>query len=368
MLDPRRVLSEKASARLFGCLLLLLLLAGCSRGREEVVQEMGPPPVQVIVEHARTEDVIAKLSLVATLTANETVEIRAEIDGVLKEILFEEGQAIEKGDTIARLESDKLTAELAEAQANLVEAETTYKRNSKLLEDQLIPTADYDLAAARYESAKAIATRRQQQLGDTSITAPFSGILGARNISPGQVITRHSMVTRLIDLDSMKVELDIPERFLNQLKLGQTIELQVAAFDQQTFDGTVFFIAPAIDPNTRTALVKASLPNPNRKLKPGMFANLELTLRTRENALVIPETAVLQVTPNNRAKVYLATGDNTAELRVVQLGVRMAGRIEVTDGLEKGDRIIVEGTQKIGPGSPIVPKPRAASPQALSHE
>ena len=162
------------------------------------------------------------------------------------------------------------------------------------------------------------------------------------------------------------MELNVPERFLGQLRLGQTLDLTVAAFGTNQYSGKVYFIAPAVDANTRTTLVKAEIPNPKLELKPGMFASLELNLQVRENAVVIPETALSRLVEGGGAVVFIVDPAGTAQPRNVKPGIRMAGKVEIVEGVETGDRVIVEGLQKIVPGMPVKFDAPAAKPAAPS--
>ncbi len=190
--------------------------------------------------------------------------------------------------------------------------------------------------------------------------APFAGITGARRISPGQVITRTTPLTWLVDLDIVKVEMNVPERVLSQLRPGQAVEFSVAAFPGEQFRGEVYFISPQLDEATRTALVKARIPNPDLRLKGGMFASLELRLQLREDALVIPEPAIFN--QGDTTLVFAVTATNTAALRPVKIGLRLAGQAEVLEGLQPGESVVVEGTQKLFPGAPL----RFAGPEAAA--
>jgi membrane fusion protein, multidrug efflux system len=333
-------------------LLALLVLAGCNR--EPGGASAPRPPAQVVLAEARLQPISETLSLVGTLAANETVEIKSEIDGTIIEIGFDEGQRVEEGSALFRLDDSKLAASLAEAEANFRLSRLNYERNQALFRERLVSQQEYDQSAATFQANEASLQLKRRQLKDTRVVAPFSGVLGARQVSPGQVIPRNQTLGWLIDLDPVKVEVHVPERFLGQLQPGQRIELSVAAFRGRTFAGDVFFIAPFVDPATRTALIKARIPNPKGELRPGMFASLELTLVTRENAVVIPEMALSHVLENNRARLYTVNDEMTAQLKTVTLGTRLRGRIEIVEGLEPGEKVIVEGYQKVSPGAKVV--------------
>jgi membrane fusion protein (multidrug efflux system) len=192
---------------------------------------------------------------------------------------------------------------------------------------------------------------RKRLLQDTRIVAPLSGTVGARSISPGQVISKNTTLTWLVDLELVKAEFNVPERFLGEIRQGQPVELAVAAYPKQKFKGEVYFIAPQVDPATRTVLVKARIPNADHKLKPGMFANFDLTLTLRQDAIVVPESALMAT--GERTSVYVIGADGTAQMRPVKVGLRTANQIEIVSGLQEGEKVITEGLQKVRPGGAV---------------
>lgn len=345
-----------------------LLLEGCSPAQEaEAEGRQGMPPTSVVAVPAVRQDVIEKISLVGTLLANEMVELQSETEGIIEEIGFEEGEQVEQGDLLVRLDAAKLSTALEEAKAALELARADFERSRRLYRDQLVSQQEFDQAESQFQATKAEVERRERNLRDTRIVAPFAGTIGAREVSPGQVISRNTTLTWLVDLDPMKVEVNVPERFLSELSLNQELALKVAAYPKETFVGRVYFIAPFVDPATRTAVVKARINNPEHRLRPGMFANLDLTLNVREKSIVIPEAAIAQIVGDGRAMIYVVGPESRADLISVVTGVRMPGRIEILDGLTEGQMVIVEGTQKIGPGSPVeVAPPEEAEPYRLS--
>lgn len=342
--------------------LSVALLAGCGGDPQAGGPPAGgPPPAQVVAIEAERRTVTETLELVGSIAANEQVEIKSEMDGTVKAIHFTEGQRVEEGHLLAELDETKLTASLAEAEANFELSRTTFERSKELLAGRLISQQEYDQAASTYAFNEASLGLRRRQLQDTRIHAPFGGVVGARQLSPGQVISRNSTLTWVVDLDPVKVEMNVPERFLSAVSEGQTIAIEVAAWPGQRFEGRVFFVAPFIDSATRTALVKAEIPNPDMRLKPGMFASLVLNLALRENAIVVPEVAVDTVLPDDRVRLMLVDSESKVQPRVVKVGVRLDGWIEVVDGLEEGEKVIVEGLQKIVPGGPV----KLAPPESL---
>jgi membrane fusion protein (multidrug efflux system) len=331
-------------------LVVLFFVAGCSK-KQAAGGPPTNPPTSVLAAEAKKQSVAETLSVVGTLTANESIEVKAETDGTVAEILFQEGQPVKKGDLLIRLDETKYAAALAEAEASLKLSSITYERNKELSREKLVSQQEYDQAAAQFQVNQATVELRKRQLADTRIFAPFAGLTGSRLVSPGQVIMKSTMLTWLVDLDTVKAEFNVPERFLRELKIGQALTFSVAAYPKESFRGEVYFLAPQIDPNNRTLLMKARVPNADRKLKPGMFANLELAFTLREDAVVIPESALMSV--GERTSVYVISAEGTAQMRPVKVGLRMPNVIEITQGLQVGEKVIAEGVQKVRPGGAV---------------
>lgn len=342
-----------------------LASAGCKK-KSAAGGPGGMPPVQVIVVEARRQTVWETLSSPGTITANEQVEIKAETDGIVQEINFDEGERVEKGRMLVKLDETKLAATVAEAEANLKLSQANYDRAQQLVRDKLISQQEFEQIGSIFAVNRADVDLKLRQLKDARVYAPFAGIVGARQISPGQVISRNSTLTWVVNLDTVKVEVKVPERHLRQLKLGQPMEFTVAAFPGEKFRGEVYFISPQIDEGTRTALIKARIPNSDAKLRGGMFAGLDLTLQTRESAIVIPEPALMSNGDN--FSVFVVDEKGNAQVRPIEVGLRLPGRVEVLKGLNPGDKVVVEGTQKLRPGAPVKLAPPASAAPYLDSE
>lgn len=306
--------------------------------------------VQVVLAEARIQEVVEMLSLVGSLVANEQVEIKSEIDGTVQSLPFEEGKKVKEGQLLVQLDESKLMASLAEAEANFKLSAANFERGQSLIKDQLISQQEYDQLLAAYEAAEASIALKRRQLKDTRIHAPFGGVMGARMVSPGQVISRNTTLAWLADLDPAKVEIEVPERFLGQLKVGQKINIHVAAYPGEIFTGEVYFIAPYVDPSLRTALVKARLPNEDARLIPGMFANVDLSLKIRNQAVVVPEEALSKYLDDEYATLFVKDENETAQMIRVKVGVHLPGMVEILEGLSGGEQVIVEGIQKLASG------------------
>lgn len=304
--------------------------------------------VPVRVAEARRQPLEERVSLVATVAANEAVEVQSEVDGMIEEIGFTEGQRVRKGQALFRLDARKLAASVAQAEANFRLAEANHRRAQSLLEDKTISQQEFDQIAAAYDAQRATLELMRRQRDDTVLIASFDGVMSARRVSAGQVIAKGAVLGTLVDLDEVKAEFRAPERFLSQIAVGQKVSLRVEAFPQETFGGEVYFVDPRVEETTRTVLMKAALPNPDLKLRPGMFGNLDLILRVKEEAVVVPETALL--TQSGRVHLFVVDAEEAAQLRPVEVGLRRAGQAEILRGVAAGERVVVEGHQKLAPG------------------
>jgi membrane fusion protein (multidrug efflux system) len=216
-----------------------------------------------------------------------------------------------------------------------------------------------DQQRAARDTAKARVEAIRARLGDRVITAPFSGVLGFRAVSPGTLVTPGTVITTLDDVDPIKVDFTVPERFLSALAVGQTIDAHTAAWPGETFTGRVTSIDSRVDPVTRSITVRAEVPNRDRRLKPGMLMTLAVSANERE-ALVIPEIAVQAI--RDRNFVFRVGDDGKAQQVFVTLGARRAGEVEVLDGLMPGDRVVTEGLVRVRPGVALRVRDRESEP------
>ncbi|MDP2653127.1 MAG: efflux RND transporter periplasmic adaptor subunit [Candidatus Omnitrophota bacterium] len=335
--------------------LAALALAGC--GEADKGGHGGGFAVSVIAEPVKQEKIEDKISLVGTLAADEAVEIKNQVPGVIEQIGFEEGQAVQQGQMLFMIDAAKLNASLSQAEANLGLAGTTFERLSSLIKSGAVSQQEYDQAKSDLEAKQAEANLIKAQLKETVITASFDGVMGERKVSLGQFVNQGSTLTYLISQDPMKAEFRVPERFLGQLKDGQKIQVSVAAYPEDRFSGAVYFIDPQVEETTRTALVKARVPNPEGQLRRGMFANLDLIVSIRPRALVVPESALIP--RGEEVFTFIVDAEGKAQMKPVKVGVRLAGKAEILEGLSAGENVIVEGHQKVGPGSPVKIKEEA---------
>lgn len=342
--------SKFISLALLAC---IVVVSGC--GQKADGPPRGDSAVPVRVASAVVESVEDLISVVATVAARETVDIKAEMDGMIETIGFEEGASVTNGQVLFKLDQGKASAALAQAQANFALAQANATRNRLLFDNNTISRQELEQAQAAFELNGATVDLMRERFKDSIIQAPFDGVMGARYVSPGQVISQNTLLTTIVSIDPVKVEFRVPERYLGKLRMGQELALKTQAYEEESFLGTVFFVAPQVDPSTRTVLMKATLPNPDGRLRPGMFGTLNLVLQTRDEAVVVPENAILL--QGDRTFVWTVDAEAVVQMRPVIVGVRLPGKSEIKEGLQAGETVVVEGTMKLRPGGKVAPAP-----------
>jgi len=342
-----------------------LIVVGCAKKDAAATAPVAraKQPVEV-VEIAR-RDLVESLSLVGSLAPNETAQIRAEVSGQVRAVLFDEGEAVPKGKVLVRVDDAELRAQAAQAEARFRLAELNLKRSENLTEAKSMSQAEADRTRSEYASAEAELQLLRVRLAKTEIKAPFDGIIGARTISPGDYITAATVITTLDDLGRLKVEFQVPERFAERVKQGSTFSLraQTPTGEART-EGEVYFVASVIDRQTRSTQVKGYLGRNIAGLKPGMFANIDLVLQVRRGVLTVPEGAVL-TTPKGTQLIAVRDkgSDKVAEMVPVALGLRERGLVEVTplkpEGLAEKVPVVASGVGglMIFPGTVLEPRP-----------
>ena len=345
---------SKPEQRVHFCTILLTLMLVAllttlpEKARAAAGQQMPPMPVETLEVRVATAE--QKITAVGSLQSNESVILSPEIAGRVTKIGFVEGEEISADKLLIQLDDAVLKAQLDQAQANLTLHEADYLRTEALLKDHAISQQERDTSYARWILDKASVKLAEAQWRKTRIRAPFSGTLGLRQVSPGDYVQPGKPLVNLEDTRTLKVEFSIPEKYSASIAKGQNFALQSAAFAGRDFNGTIYAINPLVDATSRSLVVRGRLDNNNGLLRPGQFANLQLTIEARENALFIPEQAVI---PQPQTNLVFKVVDGKAQMVPVQLGQRRKGWVEVVTGLVAGDVVVTGGHQKIGPGSPV---------------
>jgi membrane fusion protein (multidrug efflux system) len=266
------------------------------------------------------------------------------------ELHFEDGQAIAKGAPLFSIEATVLTAEANEAKANAEQSEAAYTRAKELVEDRLISATEFDTARANYNVSIARDLSARARLSKTVIRSPFDGYVGLRMINIGDYATIGQELVSVVSLDPLRVEFSVPETLLAKMKSGQTIEVSVGAYPDETFGGVITAIAPQIDVTGHSLAIRARLPNPELKLRPGLFAQVSVTLDVQDSALMVPEQAIW---PIGQDKTVFVVENGKAMQKTVRLGQRLPGRVEIVSGIVAGEEIITAGQMKIFDGADV---------------
>lgn len=331
----------------------LLLFAGFTLP----AQAAEGPMVEVVpVTKALVRD---ELITFGSLRSDESVMIRPEIDGRLAQLHFREGQSVEAGALLVSLDDAISRAELAQARANLNLAEKNFQRAQMLFKRGASNAQALDEASAQQQAARASLALAQARLDKTRIQAPHDGVLGLREASPGDYLSAGQDIVNLEVLDPLKVDFRIPQKSVNQVRLGQTVEIRLDAYPGERFVGEIFAINPRLDEAGRSQAIRARIDNPERRLRPGQFVKVSVILEERADALIIPEEAVMPV--GERLLVNLVV-DGKVVVREVELGKRMDGSVEVREGLRGDETLISAGWQKVREGMPVRTKVGAGRP------
>ena len=306
-------------------------------------------PASVTLAAVRTERVSQKLEALGNARANESVDISTKSSNVVTAVTFRDGERVKRGQVLVQLDNAQARADVAEAQAALTESESQYNRSRELLNTQALSKSSFDQLVATLAANRARLAAAQARLEDTVIRAPFSGRVGLRRVSVGTLISPGDVITTLDDTSVIKLDFSVPENFLASVREGLSIRASAPAFPGRTFAGSVASIDSRVDMNTRSVTVRALLANEDGALKPGMFLNVSLANDERE-ALVIPEEAL---TPEAERQYVFVVSEGKVSRREVRIGGRRPGSVEVLAGLSAGERVIVEGTQKVRDGASV---------------
>jgi membrane fusion protein (multidrug efflux system) len=304
----------------------------------------------VIVSEAMIRSFPLSAEALGNARANEAVEIRPQITAAIVEVLFREGQTVEQGTVLARLESSEPLADLAAAKAALVESESQYRRSLELFRTKVVSASQLEQLEAKRDADRAAVNAAQARLDHTVVRAPFKGQLGLRRVSIGSLVGPDTVITTLDDTSKIKLDFDVPEVLLARLQLGLAVSAHSAAWPDLKFSGQVIAIDTRVDPVSRTVTARALLPNPEAHLRPGMFLTVTV-LKEDVEALMVPEQAI--VPERSKQYVFVVGADNVVERRFVQSGRRRPGEVEILEGLEPGELVITEGTQKVRPGQQV---------------
>jgi membrane fusion protein (multidrug efflux system) len=291
-----------------------------------------------------------KIVTVGSVKANESVIIRSEIPGIVREIQFQEGTSVKKGDILVILKDDVHKAELDQAEANLKLSQSNHERTEKLLKDKFKSMAQADVALSEFKRDQALVERSRAMYDKTKLRAPFDGIIGLRLVSPGDYITVGEDIVNLESIDPVKIDFRVPEIFVSKVKPGQEVLIKTDAHANREYRGKIYAINPQVDVNGRSLAMRAEVQNQDRTLLPGMFVIVTVMLQQFKNAIVVPEEALV---PKGKEQFVYRVIDKKAKLTKVTVGLRLNGKAHIVQGLTPQDVVVTAGQLKIQDGAAV---------------
>lgn len=332
--------------------LLIVLVGGLIayriiKNNSETDKEKGKgdkkPPVSVSGVVAESKDFSNALTLSGSIEANEQIEIRSEVSGIVENIAFKEGSNVSKGQLLFKVNDVELRAQLAQANTRQNLASENERRAKLLLQKEAISQEEYDIASADFRTAQSQSQLIRAQIAKTSVRAPFSGKIGLRSISPGTYITPATLVAKLVSTNPLKITFSIPEKYASEIKVNSEIKFTVNGLPEK-YSAKIYAIEPEIETTTRTLSIRAIAQNTSGKLLPGTFANVELPLNTIKDAIVVPTEAIIPV--QDGKKVFIANNGKAKEIMVETL-TRTDKEIVITSGLKVGDTVLTSGVMSL---------------------
>ena len=321
--------------------------------------------IPVEVAAAWTDSVVDAIAATGQVEALQSIELRAEVEGRLTEINVREGAMVAEGEALFKVDDAELRAQVARAEADRDLAEQGLLRARQLLAENATSPAEVERAEAQARSARAQLDLLKLRLERTIVRAPFAGVAGARFVSLGDYVNNSTRLIALQTVNPQRAAFQVPERYADRLRPGQTVRFQVAALPGREFEGRVDFVDPQVQLPARTITVKAVAPNPRRELQPGMFIEARLATEVRQNATVIPEEAVLAI--QGGTFVWVVDGQTVSRRRVT-IGVRTPGYAEVRDGLTPGEQVVIGGLDRMVEGAAVQATPVERRPVRMVEE
>lgn len=345
---------------------LLLLVAGLAgggyygyrhylAGGEPARASAPAAPRAIPVEVAAVELITVKeeVEALGTLAADESIVIAPEIAGRVVALGFKEGERVKAGQELVKLDTAILDAELKQAMADLGLARDTNERLKGLVARGSGTQVALDESTARLASSEARLQLGKAKLAQSTLVAPFSGVVGLRSVGVGDYVPVGKTLITLTNIDPIKIDFRVPEIYLARVKTGQPVQVRIDAAPDRAFTGQIFAIDPVVDVNGRAIRLRATVPNADLSLKPGLFARLSIVIDSRENAIVVPEMAVV---PDGIGKMIYVAENGKARRVPVELGKRLPGKVEVIGGLKPGMQIVTAGQMRLRDGATIAVK------------
>lgn len=306
--------------------------------------------VPVEATKAKVESITNRVTASGILTANQSVSLRPEVSGQIAEILFTEGQEVKKGDPLYKIDDALYKAKVKEAEAKVALAKEEHRRAESLLNKKFGTQQNKDKALATLQISEAELEEARIRLQDTTIRAPFEGVVGLSNVSVGAFVSEQVELVNLVHLTPINVDFNTPESLLGKIKVHDTVDTTIEDYDVLPMEATVKAISPEVDPATHTIKVRATLPNTELTLRPGLYAKIHIDAGTIPHAVLIPETAVEL---EDGEPIVFVVVDNIAIRTVISTGMKDGKMVEVTNGLKKDDIVVINGQFRLHDGDEV---------------
>ncbi len=306
--------------------------------------------VPVEVEEVRSGSLSRRINAVGTLVANQTVDVRAEVSGLVREINVKGGTEVKTGDVIITLDDRTYQAELKELQARYAFLKADFDRAEALHSRNFGSAKNKQKAMAELQSVEANIEATRLKIDNTQIKAPFEGVVSINNISVGAAVSPNSDLFTIVDMDPILLDFRIPSQYLHSVSVGQTVEVLVDGFGEEAFQATVEAVDAKVDPTAHSVTIRASINNENRLLKPGLFARVNLVVGSKDNAIIVPTSAIESTAEE---EFLYRVIDGVAFKVPVSTGLSEGDNTEITRGLNAGDIVVTVGQQKIRDGVPV---------------
>ncbi|MDH0895082.1 MULTISPECIES: efflux RND transporter periplasmic adaptor subunit [unclassified Pseudomonas] len=357
---------------MLGVVLVVVLALAAYKGFSiyQQIQMFTAPQPAISVSAALSEEKAwqSRLPAIGTLKAFQGVDLTVEVSGTVRDMLFRSGEKVSQGQPLIQMDSAVEQASLATSEAELKLARVEFERGQNLVKRQAISKSEFDRLASELQKADASVAQLKAMLAKKRINAPFAGTIGIRQVDVGDFLSSGTVIATLQDLSTLFVDFYLPEQAVPQLAIGQRVRISVAAYPGEVFEGEIGAINPKVEESTRNLQVRAMLPNPDNKLLPGMFANLEVLLPGEKTQVVVPETAITYTLYGNSVYVIDEKKDDkgavvkddkgqaqlVVERRFVETGERRDGIVLILKGLEAGEQVVTAGQLKLDNGAHVV--------------
>ncbi len=321
--------------------------------------KFAPPPTAVTTVKVKAQTWQPVLSAVGSLKAVHGVTVSTDLAGIVSQIAFESGTAVKKGDLLVKLDTQQEDAQLRSAEARLTLAKSDIERKRDLIAKKAIAESDLDTSQSQLTQAQASVAEMKALVARKQLTAPFDGLAGIRQVNLGQYLNPGAAIAPLQSLDPIYVEFSVPQQQFDKLAVGKKLRLGVSGLGGEKFDAEITAIDSLVDPNTRNVLVQGTVKNPDGKLRPGMFADVEVLLPDEEGVLAIPSSAISYAPYGDSVYVVREKAGpdgktvTEVEQQFVQLGPKRGDQVAVLKGLKDGDEVVSAGVFRLRPGVPV---------------